>query len=103
MATTLQEDISKVLDTNPIVLERLSNYKSSTQDLKIANARNLPTLDFNAGVGFEATDTSNSGFPDRTSLGYYETSLVFMQNIFDGYATTHEIFYQKFKHFINLA
>jgi TolC family type I secretion outer membrane protein len=97
MATTLQEDISKVLDTNPIVLERLSNYKSSTQDLKIANARNLPTLDFNAGVGFEATDTSNSGFPDRTSLGYYETSLVFMQNIFDGYATTHEIDYQKAK------
>ncbi len=96
-ASTLEEDISKVLDSNPIVLERLSNYKQSTQELKIANARNLPTLDFHAGVGYEATDTTNSGFPNRTSLGYYETSLVFMQNIFDGYATTHEIDYQKAK------
>jgi len=96
-ATTLEDDIANVLDNNPIVLERLSNYKQSTQDLKIANARNLPTLDFNAGVGFEATDTTNTSFPNKTSLGYYETSLVFMQNIFDGYATTHEIDYQKAK------
>ncbi|MEA1914504.1 MAG: TolC family protein [Campylobacterota bacterium] len=94
-ATSLKEEIAKLLETNPIVLERLSNYKQSTQDLKIANARNLPTLDLHSSIGYEATDTNNFTFANRTSLAYYETSLVFMQNIFDGYATMHEIDYQK--------
>lgn len=38
-ALTLQEGVDEVLSTNPIIQERLYNYKATLQDVKITEAQ----------------------------------------------------------------
>ena len=95
-AQTLQQSVEKVLQTNPIVLERLANYRETSKDLSIARSEYLPTVDLLSSVGRENTDAKNSViFPNDTSLTYYENSLTAMLNIFDGFSTTNKVDYQK--------
>ncbi|MEA2099550.1 MAG: TolC family protein [Campylobacterota bacterium] len=95
-AQTLQESVAIVLETNPIILERLANYKETSRDLSIARSEYLPTLDLVSSIGHEKTDKKNSNIlADDTSLSYYENSLTFMLNIFNGFGTTAKVDYQK--------
>ena len=95
-AQTLEQSVARVLETNPIVLERLGNYRETSQDLSIAKSEYLPTLDLVSSIGHENTDNSNSNIlAKETSLNYYENSLTLMLNIFDGFGTTSKVDYQK--------
>jgi len=93
-AFSLQEGMDDVLSTNPIVLERLHNYRATLEDLRITEAQYLPTLDYSGTIAREKTDSPSTNF-NSVSLNGYEHSLQLTQNLFNGFGTTYESDYNK--------
>jgi len=93
-ALTLDKAVDEALSTNPIVIERLKNYRMVVEDLNIAKAGYLPDVDWKSRVGYE--DLYRDGDINR-DLGYYTYthSLTLTQNIYNGFATKDRINYQK--------
>jgi len=95
---TLEQSVKHVLETNPVVLERLANYKETSKDLSIANSEYLPTIDLLSSVGYEAASTHDRALPTNDAddeTAYYENSLTVMWNIFEGFGTSNKVDYQK--------
>jgi len=93
-ALTMPEGVDEVLSTNPIVLERLHNYRATLEDLRTTEAQYLPTLDYAGTIARERTKNSNTGFESR-SLTSYEHSLLLTQNLFNGFGTVYEADYNQ--------
>jgi len=91
---TLQESVMEVLNTNPIVQERLKNYRATQQDLNIAESEYYPKVDFRAVAG---TNHAGNLYNHVRNIDYtnYETSLQVTQNLFDGFGTMHKVDYQE--------
>ncbi len=96
-AQTLQSSVESVLNSNPIVLENLANYREISKDLSIARSEYYPTLDLISSAGVETTNSEELKVIDGESLNYYENSLTLMFNIFDGFGTTNRIDYEKMR------
>jgi outer membrane protein, adhesin transport system len=102
-ALTLKESVVEAIDTNPVVQERLKNYRATQQDLNIAESEYYPSLDFRAAVGYNNAGelkTSNPGsewdnLVRDEDYNNYETSLTLTQNLFDGFATMSKVDYQE--------
>ena len=100
-ALTLKKSVIEVLKTNPVVQERLRNYRATREDLKIAKSEYLPVVDFRASLGytkagmFKNGDGSWDHSVHDESYGNYESSLVLTQNLFDGFGTINKISYQE--------
>ena len=100
-ALTLKKSVIEVLKTNPVVQERLRNYRATREDLKIAKSEYLPVVDFRASLGytkagmFKNGDGSWDHSVHDESYGNYESSLVLTQNLFDGFGTMNKISYQE--------
>ncbi|MDF1879389.1 TolC family outer membrane protein [Sulfurimonas sp. SAG-AH-194-C20] len=101
-ALTLKESIVEAINTNPIVQERLKNYRLTQQDLNIAESEYYPKLDLSASVGYNdagnlktQADKDWSHNVNDQEYGNYETQLKFTQNLFDGFGTTHKVDYQE--------
>jgi adhesin transport system outer membrane protein len=96
-ALTLEDSVKEVLGTNPIVQERLKNYRATQQDLNIAESEYYPRLDFRATAGYNNVgEIKEHRFDDRNfDYTNYETSLTLTQNIFDGFGTMHKVDYQE--------
>jgi len=94
---SLQNSLGQVLENNPIILERLANYRETTKDIGIARAEYLPTLDLVSSIGFERTGNKNSHLisQEDKNLNYYENSLTLMWNIFNGFGTSYKVDYQR--------
>lgn len=93
-ALTVQEGVDEVLNTNPIVQERLHNYRGTLEDLRTTEAQYLPTLDYSGTIGREKTHSPSTNF-SSVSLNGYEHSLQLTQNLFNGFGTTYESDYNK--------
>ena len=98
---TLQESVIEVMNTNPVVTERLKNYRATQQDLSIAESEYYPSVDFRASLGYNnggSIKDSNNGSWDHQAVdsqyNNYETSLILTQNLFDGFSTTSKVNYQ---------
>ena len=91
---TLKDSVKEVLNNNPIVKERLRNYRATQQDLNIAESEYYPKLDFRASVGY---NSAGNLYNHVRNLDYtnYETSLTLTQNIFNGFGTMHKVDYQE--------
>ncbi|MBT8348038.1 MAG: hypothetical protein HKP62_01150, partial [Sulfurovum sp.] len=50
-AVTLKDIVDDVLNTSPIVNERLKNYRATQEEIAIAEAGYYPTLDLRSAVG----------------------------------------------------
>ena len=100
-ALTLKESVAEAMGTNPIVQERLKNYRATQQDLGIAESEYYPSVDFRAVAGYNkagALKNSNSDWNHKVrdkTYNNYETSLTLTQNLFDGFATTNKVDYQE--------
>lgn len=101
-ALTLKESIVEAINTNPVVQERLRNYRATQQDLNVANSEYYPKLDLSASVGRNwggDLKTSNDGDYKHQvvdqNYGNYETQLKLTQNLFDGFGTTNKVDYQE--------
>lgn len=92
-AEDLRTTVKEVLSTNPIILERLKNYNSTKEDIKIAKSGFYPKLDLSLGAGYEHTELNNRpATPDGSfDFGVYDNSLTFTQNIFKGFETTYQV------------
>jgi len=93
-AITLEQSVNEVLATNPAVQERLKNYRATLQDLNIAKSGYYPKLDLQSGIGHEKAKFHNKNYED-TDYQVYENSLTLTQNLFNGFATTKLVEYQK--------
>jgi outer membrane protein, adhesin transport system len=95
-ALSLDEAVNEALRTHPIVKERLNNFRATQQDLQIAKAGYLPSLDYRGTTGYnhagELNNRVRSTYPEYTN---YENSLTLTQNIFNGFGTLHQIDYQE--------
>lgn len=101
-ALTLKESVVGVLETSPVVQERLKNYRVTQQDLNIAESEYYPQVDVRVAVGGthagEFKDAGNKDFDHTvTAATYttYESSLTFTQNIFNGFGTIHKVDYEE--------
>jgi len=91
---TLKESVVEVLNTNPIIQERLKNYRATQQDLNIAESEYYPKVDLRAVAG---TNYAGKLYNHVRNVNYtnYETSLQLTQNLFDGFGTMHKVDYQE--------
>jgi len=87
---TLKSSIEHVLDTNPVLSERIDNFNQTYADLRIARAGYLPNVDLAGDFGVMRDKSYTTGF-DVDSYGFYNASLTLTQNIFNGYSTTHRV------------
>ncbi len=93
-ALTLQEAVNESLSTNPLVLERLKNYRKTVEDVNIAEAGYYPSLDLLSRVGYE--DTYQNGDSPKDAAYYtYTHSLTMTQMIYDGFSTKDKVNYHK--------
>ena len=99
---TLKESVVEVMNTNPVVMERLKNYRATQQDLTVAESEYYPTVDFRASIGYNnAGEFKNSAGGDwdhkviDEQYNNYETSLILTQNLFDGFSTMSKVDYQE--------
>jgi outer membrane protein, adhesin transport system len=89
-AETLQECIGEILETNPVVIERLKHYKWTREDINIARSGYLPKIDIVVGKGKERSKTLANNYTSE-SMDVYESSLIYTQNIFNGFQTYHQL------------
>jgi len=93
-AQDLKTSVQEILETNPIIQERLKNYNSTKEDITTAKAGYYPKIDLSLGVGHEKVNRTDRGsfLPDQdTSLNVYQNSLKYTQNLFKGFETTHQV------------
>ncbi|QOG11365.1 TolC family outer membrane protein [Arcobacter sp. FWKO B] len=93
-ALTLKESVAEALITNPIVQERLKNFRETQQDLNIAQSEYLPVLDLKSSFGTNSGGNLKSN-TENSSYQNYTNSLKLTQNIFNGFSTSHKVDYQK--------
>lgn len=93
-ALTLKDSVIEVLNTNPIVKERLRNYRATQQDLNIAESEYLPEIDLSTAASWQKSGNINSDI-DNNEFHFYESSLKLTQNIFDGFKTTYQVDYEE--------
>jgi adhesin transport system outer membrane protein len=101
-ALTLKESVAGAMQNNPVIQERLKNYRATQQDLNVAESEYYPSLDFRGTFGVtDAGDHKNNGNVKWShqvvdeSYNSYATSLTLTQNLFDGFATTNKVDYQE--------
>ena len=94
-ATTLKEAVSAVLETNPIIKERLKNYNATRHEVDIADAGYYPTLDYQTTAGKKYTNRFNGGAEETYDV--FQNSLILRQNIFNGFSTHERVNYQKMR------
>ena len=94
-AFTLEDSIKEALNTNPIVKERLNNFREVQQDLNIAESEWYPSLDYRGSVGTNYAGEFKEDDVEDINYRHYTHSLKLTQNIFNGFSTTNKIDYQK--------
>ncbi|WES68028.1 TolC family outer membrane protein [Superficieibacter sp. HKU1] len=96
-ATTLEKAIKDTLAWHPEVSSSSNSRYSADQDLRSAKGGYLPSLDVQAGTGWEQTDnaTTRASGDHQRDLNRSESSITLTQNLFNGFATTSEVARQK--------
>ncbi|GHA11552.1 TolC family outer membrane protein [Oceanisphaera arctica] len=93
-AQTLEEAVTQTLITHPKVKEAFHLYQSRQYEQDEAFSGYLPTLDANAGIGYEYTDSpgtrDGSDRADKT-LTRKEAGLSLRQLLFDGFKTSSNV------------
>jgi len=99
-ATDLKTTVGEVLQTNPIIQERLKNYNSLKEDITTAESGYYPKIDLSLGIGVENTDRKAQaiGIPDKDeSFSVYQNSLKYTQNLFKGFQTTNRVAEEEYR------
>lgn len=81
---TLEQSIAITLATNPALKSAFNDYKSYVKQHESANGAYLPSIDLDAGVGYEKVNTTRDV---STNLNRKEATLTLNQLIWDGSAT----------------
>jgi len=95
-AETLKEVVAHVLETSPVIKERLKNYNATREEVAIADAGYYPTLDLQAAGGKKYTNRIHNNGVEET-YDVFQSSLILRQNIFNGFSTHEQVEYQKMR------
>lgn len=92
-ATTLHDAVQRTVNTNPEILIQKNEYLARREEIRQAEAGYYPTVDVNAGVGKEHTDspTTRAAGNGSVEMTRKELGIAVVQNLFDGHATTNEV------------
>lgn len=93
-ALTLEESVIDVISTHPAVQAKLKHYNFVKEDLNVADAGFLPSIDLVSAVGHKETGVFNDNVP-RDGYEVYQNSITLTQNLFDGFGTVNQISYEK--------
>ena len=93
-ASTLKQNINEVLQNNPVVQERLKNFRALKQDLNIAESEYYPKVDLRATAGYNNAGKIND---DVYEVDYtnYDTTLKITQNLFNGFGSMYKVDYEE--------
>ncbi|KOO16588.1 agglutination protein [Vibrio xuii] len=88
---TLEQAVAITIATNPEIKSSYNEYQSAVKQNDASVGAYLPSLDLDAGIGYEGIDPAEStGRPD-TDLTRKEATLSLTQLIWDGNATLNDI------------
>jgi len=89
---SLADVVREALLTNPDVAEARNQWLARREEVKQAEGGLLPTLDLNAGIGYEYTDSpSTRAIGGDNELERRELGLSLRQMLFDGWGTQNEV------------
>ena len=91
---TLKDTVSEVIQTHPVIQERLRNYRATRQDISIADSGYMPTIDIVAGVGYKEQGHLNSDIAED-EFDTYNSAIILKQNLFNGFSTMYSVAYEK--------
>ena len=91
---TIKQSVLDLLNNNPIIQERLSNFRATQQDLKVAESEYYPVIDLRVSGGYTDSGNLNNNV-NKVDYTSYESSLILTQNLFDGFATTNKVDYEE--------
>ncbi len=93
-AETVKDIVGIVLDTNPIINERLRNYNAIKAEIGIEEAGYYPTVNLESSTGRKTTGRISDEAINQT-YNVFQNSLILRQNIFNGFSTNEKVNYQK--------
>ncbi|KII81088.1 TolC family outer membrane protein [Vibrio renipiscarius] len=88
---TLEQAVSITLATNPELKSAFNEYQSSLKQADAAEGAYLPSIDLDAGIGYEGLDPAASSGKSDTDLTRKEAKLSLTQLLWDGNGTLNDI------------
>jgi len=90
-AQTLEQAVALTLKNNPEIKQAYNEYQSSVKEHDAAGGAYLPSIDLDAGIGYEGIDPADSTGREDTDLTRKEATLSLTQLLWDGNATINDI------------
>lgn len=87
-AQTLKDAALQAIESNPDVQANWHAYKASVQEVKIARAGYLPSVDLSASTG-----SANRDYDDRSTYNTTQGEISLTQMLFTGFKTSSEVKY----------
>jgi len=94
-AQDLKESIAEILETNPLIQERLKNYNATKEEIVTAQSTYYPSINLSLGAGIEQKSTLETTPNVSTNLDVYQATLSYTHNLFNGFETTNQVRQQK--------
>jgi len=86
---TLDTMFTEVIKNDPTLKERLHQFESIANEVDMSKSGYLPTVDLSAKSGVKSKKDWKTGTAVKDNYDYQDISLKVVQNIFDGFGTTH--------------
>ena len=91
---TLKDTVNEVIQTNPVVQERLRNYRATSADMSAATSGYKPVIDLIGGIGWKTQGHLNDDIREE-DFNTYNSAIVLRQNLFNGFDTLYAVEYEK--------
>lgn len=88
---TLEQAVAITLATNPEIKAVFNEFKSAVKQNSAAEGAYLPSIDLDAGIGYERISPADSTGRDTTNLTRKEATVSLTQLIWDGSATLNDM------------
>ncbi|EGU34137.1 TolC family outer membrane protein [Vibrio scophthalmi] len=90
-AQTLEQAVAITMKTNPEIKQAFNEYQSAVKEHDASGGAYLPSIDLDAGIGYEGLDPASSTGREDTDLTRKEATLSLTQLLWDGNATINDI------------
>ena len=88
---TLEQAVALTLANNPEIKSSFNEYRSAVKQADASEGAYLPSLDLDAGIGYEGINPADSTGQDDTDLTRKEATLSLTQLLWDGNATLNDM------------
>ncbi|TMX38381.1 TolC family outer membrane protein [Vibrio sp. Hep-1b-8] len=90
-AQTLEQAVAITLATNPEIKSTFNEFQSAVKQADASTGAYLPSLDLDAGIGYEGINPAESTGRSDTDLTRKEASISLTQLLWDGNATLNDM------------